>query len=65
MNTIEMRAMRIESLKEYCNEFGCDKREGLIDVLLICYTGVTWEELLVEEFSKMSDTELMELYINS
>ena len=64
MNTNKKHLMRIESLNEYCNEFDCDKREGLIDVLLMLHEGVAWMDQLEKELNNMSDTELMELYIN-
>ena len=64
MNTNKKHLMRIESLNEYCNEFDCDKREGLIDVLLMLHEGVAWMDQLEKELNNMSDTELMEVYIN-
>ena len=64
MNVTEKRILRIESLEEYCNEFDCSKREGLIDVLMMLYEGVAWMDQLEKELNHMSDTELMEAYIN-
>ena len=64
MNTNKKHLMRIESLNEYCNEFDCDKREGLIDVLLMLHEGVAWMDQLEKELNNMSDAELMEAYIN-
>lgn len=64
MNTNKKHLMRIESLNEYCNEFDCDKREGLIDVLLMLHEGVAWMELLEAELATTSDEKLMEVYLN-
>ena len=64
MNATEKRVLRIESLEKYCNEFDCDKREGLIDVLLMLHEGVAWMEFLEAELATMSDEKLMEVYLN-
>ena len=64
MNAPEKRVLRIESLEKYCNEFDCDKREGLIDVLLMLHEGVAWMEFLEAELATMSDEKLMEVYLN-
>ncbi len=64
MNATEKRVLRIESLEKYCNEFDCDKREGLIDALLMLHEGVAWMDQLEKELNNMSDAELMEVYIN-
>ena len=64
MNATKKHILRIESLEEYCNEFDCNEREGLIDVLLMLHEGVAWMDQLEKELNNMSDVELMEVYIN-
>ena len=54
----------VEDLEIYCQEFGCNKREGLIDILLMLPEGVAWMDQLEKELDSMSDEKLMEVYIN-
>ena len=54
----------VEDLEIYCQEVGCNKREGLIDILLMLHEGVAWMDQLEKELDSMSDEKLMEVYIN-
>lgn len=53
----------VENLEIYCKEFGCSKREGLIDILLMLHEGIAGMDQLEKELDSMSDKKLMEVYI--
>ena len=55
----------MEDLEAYCQEFGCDKREALMDILMVFYEAAGFcREALEAEFTPMSDDELMKAYLN-
>ena len=55
----------MEDLEAYCKEFGCDKREALMDILMEFYEAAGfYHEALEAEFTPMSDDELMKAYLN-
>lgn len=55
----------MEDLEAYCKEFGCDKREALMDILMEFYEAAGfYREALEAEFTPMSDDELMKAYLN-
>ncbi len=55
----------MEDLEAYCQEFGCDKREALMDILMVFYEAAGfWPDVLEAEIKSMSDDELMKAYLN-
>ncbi len=55
----------MEELTAYCQEYGCDKREALMDILMEFYEAAGfYREALEAEFTPMSDDELMKAYLN-
>ena len=55
----------MEDLEAYCKEFGCDKREALMDILMEFYEAAGfYREALEAEINSMSDDELMKAYLN-
>lgn len=55
---------RMEDLEAYCKEYGCDKREALMDILMEFYEAAGfYREALEAEFTPMSDDELMKAYL--
>ena len=55
----------MDDLEAYCKEFGCDKREALMDILMEFYEAAGfYREALEAEFTPMSDDELMKAYLN-
>lgn len=55
----------MEELTAYCQEYGCDKREVLMDILMEFYEAAGfWPDVLEAEIKSMSDDELMKAYLN-
>lgn len=54
----------MENLEAYCKEYGCDKREALMDILMEFYEAAGfYREALEAEFTPMSDEELIKAYL--
>lgn len=54
----------MEELTAYCQEYGCDKREALMDILMEFYEAAGFcREALEAEINAMSDEELVKAYL--
>ena len=54
----------MEDLEAYCKEFGCDKRDAMMDILMEFYEAAGfWPDVLEAEIKSMSDDELMKAYL--
>ena len=48
----------MEDLEAYCQEFGCDKRKALMDILMEFYEAAGfWPDVLEAEIKSMSDDD--------
>ena len=55
----------MKCLADYCQEFGCTKREAMEEILITFYeTAGFWADLVEEEITSMNDEDLLNAFLN-